>query len=254
MELDNKYCMFLNDLFDDINVVNDKLAFDYRDRTGVSTALGKSNFVPYARKDKTLDGYTIYSVYASGDDSLTDVLLALKKKSFIKVDPQDYEYFLKRTAIFITSKILRPTRCEIVITPRSSTTILNDILKYLQAQNPHIEFLPESYVKTVDLTRIEVDRAHPQITDKIAYGLERIIKNAQQTGKFEIKKALPQYRKFFRNFFEVVDPRLTKKFAGRNICVLDDVLSSGTTVVQILKDVANYAPAEAFGCTLFKTK
>lgn len=246
--------MRLNELFEDISIDQNQLKFDYRDKTGVSTKMGKKEFAPYARKDKTLDGYTVYSVYASGDESLTDVLLALKKKSQVSMDPADYERFLKRTAIFITSKILRPTHADIVVTPRSSTNILNDLLSIIREQNPHIMFLPESYIKTADLSKIEVDHSHPSITPAIAKTLEGIIRAAQRTGKFEIKKALPQNRKFFKNFFEIVDPGLTKRFQGRNVCVLDDVLSSGTTVVQIMKSITDYGPASIYGCTLFKTK
>lgn len=246
--------MLLQHLFDDISIAGDRLQFDYGDKTGVSTRMGKKSFQPYLRKDKTLDGYSVYSVYSSSDENLTDVLLALKKKSYVKMDPADYQHFLRRTAIYITAKILRPLKIDVVVTPRSSTNILNDLLAELQARNPHIEFLPESYVKTADISKIQVDRSHPAITDAIAKSLEAIIRAAQKSGKFEIKKALPQNRKFFKNFFEVVDPALTRKFINRNVCVFDDVLSSGTTVVQIMKDIAVYGPATVAGCVIFKTK
>ena len=246
--------MLLQDLFDDINIVGDRLGFDYNARDGVSTRMGKKDFQPYVRRDKTLDGYSVYSVYSSQDENLTDVLLALKKKSYIKMDPADYAQFIRRTAIYITAKILGPNKTEVVVTPRSSTNILNDLLAELKARNPHIDFLPESYVKTADISKIEVDYSHPAITPAIAKTLEGIVRAAQRTGKFEIKKALPQNRKFFRNFFEVVDPALTKRFINKNVCVFDDVLSSGTTVVQIMKDIGVYGPSAIYGCVIFKTR
>ena len=246
--------MLLHDLFDDINIRNNQLAFDYGDKTGVSTRMGKKAFQPYLRKDQTLDGYSVYSVYSSSDENLTDVLLALKKKSTVQMDPADYQHFIRRTAIYITARILTPLKTSVVVTPKSSTNILNDLLAELKARSPHIEFLPESYIKTADISKIQVDRDHPSITDAIAKTLEGIIRAAQKSGKFEIKKALPQNRKFFRNFFEVVDPALTRKFINQNVIVFDDVLSSGTTVVQIMKDIAVYGPNSVAGCVIFKTK
>lgn len=246
--------MLLQDLFDDINIVGNRLAFDYRDRNGISTRLGKKEFQPYARRDKTLDGYSVYSVYSSQAENLTDILLAIKKKSDVRMEPADYEHFIRRTAIYITAKILQPHGTEVIVTPRSSSGILNDLVRELQTRNPHIEFLPESYVKTADISKIQVDYNHPAITPAIAKTLEGIIRAAQKSGKFEIKKALPQNRKFFRNFFEIVDPRLTKKFINKNVCVFDDVLSSGTTLVQIMKDIGVYGPAAVYGCVIFKTR
>lgn len=233
------------------------LKFNYNDPAGVSTRLGKSSgkqkFIPYLKKDKTLDGYSVYSVYSSSDESTTDVLKALKKKSDIGVSEADYQQFITRTAIFISSKILTPNKIDCIITPKSSTSILNDLLKQLKARNPHIEFFPESFIKTVDLSKIEVDTTNPRITPAIIRSLTSILNTAIKTGRFEIKKALPQNRKFFRNFFEIVDPTLYSKFQNKNICVFDDVLSSGTTLVEIMRTIANYNPKSVIGTVIYKT-
>lgn len=246
--------MNLHDIFEGISVQGNDVKFDYTSQTGVSTKMGKKEFTPYARKDKSVNGYTIYSVYSSDDEFLTDVLLAVKKKSAVQMDPAEYQKFITRTAIFISAKILAPNNVDILVTPKSSTNILNDLIVLIKARNPHIEFLPESFVKTADISKIAVDYNNPALTDKIAEKLEGIVRAANKTGKFEIKKALPQYRKFFKNFFEIVDPKLIQKFDNKNVCVLDDVLASGTTLVQIMSSVADYNPNNVFGVTLFKTK
>lgn len=246
--------MNLHDIFEGISLQGNDVKFDYNAPSGVSTKMGKKDFTPYARQDKSVNGYTIYSVYSSNDEFLTDVLLALKKKSSAQMDPEDYQKFLTRTAMFIGAKILAPNKVDILVTPKSSTNILNDLLVLIKARNPHIEFLPESFIKTADISKIAVDYNNPALTDKIAEKLEGIIRAAQKTGKFEIKKALPQNRKFFKNFFEIVDPKLIQKFNNKNVCVLDDVLASGTTLVQIMSAVADYNPQKVFGVTLFKTK
>lgn len=233
---------------------DDALNFDYDSSEGVSTKLGKGKFQPFLRKDKSVEGYSVYSVYSFKGETTTDVLLALKKKNKVRVNDSDYQNFIKRTAIFISAKMLMPLKIDCIITPKSSTAILNDVIGELRLRNPHIQFFPESYIKTADLSKIEIDTNNEKITPAIAKSLSGMLKTAVQTGKFEIKKALPQYRKFFRNFFEVVDPAILEKLANKNVCVMDDVLSSGTTLLEIMRSVSVYAPHTVVGLTLFKTK
>lgn len=246
--------MKLLELTESLTIDNNKLRFDYGSGQGVSSKMGKRGLVPYLRQDKTVDGCKIYSVYGGAADDLTPVLLALKKKSNVSVDDVDYQQFLRRSAIFITAKVFNPQRTSIVVTPTSSSQILNDLIRHLRERNPHVRFFPESYVKEPDVSKIEIDVDHPQITDLLVKKLGYILNAAKRTGRFEIKKALPQYRKFFKNFYKAVDPSVTKVFSGESVCVLDDVLSSGVTMVQIIKDVALYGPRDVYGLTLFKTK
>lgn len=247
--------MRINEILEGITIdPSQQLKFNYSDPAGVSTRLGKNKFVPYLKKDKTLDGYSVYSVYSSGADTTTDVLKSIKKKSDIKVSDQDYNHFINRTAVFITSKILLPNKIDCIVTPRSSTNILNDLLKQIQARNPHIEFFPESFIKTVDLSKIEIDYDNPKISPGIIRSLTSILNKSMKTGNFEIKKALPQNRKFFRNFFEIVDPKIFAKFQNKNICVIDDVLSSGTTLLEIMKTIASYNPTSVIGTSIYKTE
>lgn len=240
-----------------IDAPQQRLNFNYNDPRGTSTTMGKgtaaSKFTPFLTKSKALDGYSVYSVYTSKDPSTTDVLKAIKRKSGIQMNEADYQHFITRTAIFITSKILAPMAVDCIITPKSSSNVLNDLIVQLQSRNPHITFLPESFVKTVDLSKIEVDTTQPGITPAIAKTLSGILKAAIKTDKFEIKKALPQYRKYFRNFFEVVDPAILEKFQGKRICVLDDVLSSGSTLLAIMRSVSDYNPTSVIGTAIFKT-
>jgi hypothetical protein len=240
-----------------IDPLDRKLRVDYNATDGVSTSLGKSTnknkFIPYLSKSQELAGYTVYSVYSSHDPDTTDVLKAIKKRSDIQIDPEDYRKFVTRTAIFITAKIFSSEQIDCVVTPRSSSNILNDLIAELKTRNPHIKFLPESFVKTVDLSKIELDYTQPGLTDKIARSLNSIIRSATQTGRFEIKKALPHYRKYFKNFFEVVDPAILRQFRNRRVCVLDDVFSSGSTLVAIMKSISDYAPELVIGTSIFKT-
>lgn len=251
--------MRVSEIFEGITIdePQKRLKFNYGDPSGTSTTMGKrtaaSKFTPFLTKSKALDGYAVYSTYTSKDPSTTDVLKAIKRKSEVQMDETDYQQFITRTAIFITAKILSPLRVDCIVTPKSSSNVLNDLIKQLQSRNPHIEFLPESFVKTVDISKIEVDTTQHGITPKIANTLQGILKAAIKADKFEIKKALPQYRKYFKNFFEVVDPNILAKFENKNVCVLDDVLSSGSTLLAIMRSVADYSPKSVIGAAIFKT-
>ena len=232
-----------------------QLKFNYGDPTGVSTRLGKSSkpysFVPYVKQDKTLGGYTIYSVYAA--DDATEILKTLKKKTDIGMEEADYQQFLNRSALFITAKILRPNNIDIIVTPKSSSNILNDLLSLIANKNPHIRFLPDTYVKIADISKIQIDYNNPRITDTIAKRLEDIIHSAIKTGSFEMKKVLPRNRNFLRNFLEIIDPSMLKLFNGQNVCVMDDVITTGITQMEIIRSIADYNPNNVIGVTLYKT-
>ncbi len=249
--------MKIADLLEGITIdpTTNTLSFNYSDNNGTSTKLGKGKKfpVPYIKKDALLDGYAVYSVYAASDAITTDVLMALKRKSNISINPADYKHFIKRTAIFISAKILAQNKIDVIITPKASTDILNDLLHELKERNSHIIFNPESIIKMVDFSKIIIDRTDPRITPAIIVRLELIIKNAMKTGVFEVKKALPVYRKFFKNYFDVVDANLFSKLEGKNVCVIDDIMSIGTTQLQLMRIIADYAPEMVIGANMFKT-
>jgi hypothetical protein len=246
----------LSNLFEKIDLKGDQLVFDYNadvEKSGeASTKLGKGKeFNPFQKKISST-GKIIYSVYNVKES--TPVLKAIKSfDSQNATNIKDYQSFLKRTAIFISSRIFKEVKPDVVITPKSSSNILNDIIKELQNISPHIIFLQEKFKKIVDPEQIKIDYDNPSITPKIIDRLENILRKAKRDGYFQLKAALPQNRKFLQNYFELIDDYKYEKIEGKNIILLDDVVSSGSTFDEMMRILEQYAPNEISGVTIFKT-
>jgi len=238
-------------LSEGISIQNDELVFDYKNKDGLSSSFGKGKkFTPYEKK-ASISGNTIYSVYNVKDLKGAPTIKAIKSGV---ANSSDYRHFIKRTAIFISSKILKKSKPDIVITPASTSFILNDLIEELKSIMPHVKFLKEKFSKVLDPKKITIDLDHPKITDKIIDVLESILKRAKRDGYFQLKKVLPQNRKFLKNYFNLIDDYKYEKIKGKNIVLLDDVVSSGSTFEEMIRIIEQYGPNTINGVTIFKTK
>jgi len=252
MDLGFKEYLELTDLTEGISIQNGELIFDYKSKDGtLQSKLGKGKaFKPFRKKDSK-SGHFIYSVYNVKDLPNAPTLKAIKSGV---ADTADYRYFLKRTSIFITSRIFKDIKPDVVITPASTSYILNDLIDELKKITPQVKFLKEKFKKVLDPNKIVIDYNNPKITPAIIKGLEQIIKRGRREGYFQIKWAHKQFAPFISNFFDLVDDYKWDKLNGQNVVLLDDVISSGTTFQDMLRIIGQYAPKSITGVTIFKTK
>jgi hypothetical protein len=195
--------------------------------------------------------YSVYSVPKS-----TDILKVIKARSYngIDISNKDYRYFIKRTAIFIANRIIKDIKPDIIITPKSTSLILNDLTDELKLILPYITFLTEKFRKVIDMDKIKVDRDNPNITDEIIKRIDGSIRRAKREGYFQIKWIDKRYAKFVSNFFELIDDYNYEKIKDKNVILIDDVYSSGSTMFELLRIMKQYSPAELAAVSIFKTK
>lgn len=233
-----------------INIEIGKKKRTYKDDTEIDLYFGKSKFEPYKTSTENVN---VFSVYSSKGN--TNILKAIKHLGDNNVDVKTSEYlqFIKRTSIYISSKILKNKNIDYIVTPQSSSNILNDVLDDVSKMNPHIKILRENFKKIVDIDKIKILKDHPKITPKIIKMLEKVISNAKSDGYFQIKniKAV-QFRKFVTGYMELIDSYKYEKLKNKNILLLDDVYSSGTTIAEMINKLKMYEPNNIIGITLFK--
>jgi hypothetical protein len=229
-------------------IKDDVLSFDYSNTE--STKMGKRIVMePYKKGGKSTGGIDVYSVYNVHNQ--IDVIKSIKGKGPYTISSEDYQQFLKRTDLYISSKIIKSHKISTIITPKSSSGILNDLIVLLKKRNPHIKFLPETLIKVIDPNQIKIDYDHPKITDKISKRLEGIIRAAVKNKYFEIKKVDKRFAQFVSGYFESKD---NVKFEDDdNIMILDDVVSSGSTFTEIHNIIKGYRYNNVIGTTIFKT-
>jgi len=243
------------EITESVSIVDGKLQFDYaNNKSGQSTKLGKSvgksKFLPRVSKSQTTEGYTVFSVYQMRKGS-SKIVKSLKKKTAIQMTREDYDHFITRTAIFIAGRILKKT--DVVVTPSSTSFILDDILDKLVSINPKIKYIRETFHKN-DANKIKIDYSKFEVSDKVKHMLEGILAKAKIEGFLEVKKIPKQFRKLVTNILIPDNSRLLPKYIdGKNVVVLDDVLSTGGSFVEMARYVENLSPKSVSGVSLFKT-
>lgn len=244
--------MKITDISEGINIDNGELSFDYNSPTGQPTKFGKRKLEPFVSSNKEIRGNRVISIHLKKGDNFVNIVKALKRKNDITVDPEDYNYFIKRTAIY-ASRIIRQQNTDAIVTVKSSHQLIDDLLSEIISRMPHLQTYPSSFIKQTNIQDIQITDDE-RISDKIRNSLQRVIDRAQESGSFEIKKIPPQYRKFITNVFQPSKPSILEKFKDKNVCVLDDVFSSGFTIVQIIDQIQKYHPQSIYGLCIFKTK
>jgi len=247
-------------LIESIGIIDGKLVFDYNNlkpnKDEISTKMGKKEkgvkFVPFASSTDTLNKYKVFSVYSTKGANKSKILKTIKKQTDLEMSNTDYERFIIRTAIFMSAKIVSPNKIDIIILPKTSSKILFDLVDEISSRNPGVSYISQQFTKTKP-KEIKIDVDHPKINDNIISKLEIIKQNAIKKDNFEMKKVPSWMRKFIKNFIELTpDKYLRKHLEGKNILIIDDIFTSGTTM-GAMGDILNmYSPENLVFATLFK--
>ena len=235
-------------LQEDFNIENGKLIFDAaRDKdSGIKSSFGKSKkLTPYK---KTVDGLVSYSLYQTKTSNSTDILKALKSSDFN--DPE-VKKFLIRSAIYAV-RILRSMKADVIVTPISSSDLTKEFVKEIERRTNY-DVLIDSFMKRPDLSKVTIDKDHPKITDSIIKSMQRTLDKAVKSGSLSVKLFAVPHRKFLKNLFEVTDEKIYNKTQDKNVVIIDDVMTSGTTT-QHIRDILITNQAESVSAlTIFKS-
>ena len=180
------------------------------------------------------------------------ILAAEVIKALGREPTEDYRKFIGRTAVFIAGRILGPLRVECIVTPESSSTILNDTADELRRMRPDLDIMREKFRK-LDPSGIRIAEDDPRITPGIVKSLGRVILNAVRDGYFQMKKVNAKDRKFLSNYFALVDGGRYERLEGRRVAILDDLIRTGSSFNEMGRTLEKYAPASVVGVTLFKS-
>lgn len=260
----------LNLILEDITMKDGKVDFKYEAGSKSNTKFGKSGLVKKTNSIKIepfkmkIDEWTdINSIYNKLD---LDVIKILKnKKDSIEngyMTESDYNHFVKRTANFINHVSKYSKESAFIVTPETTALLLKDIVDELNNKTTYdaevsFDGFTKNDVKDIkvdyDLIKSSVKESQQQ---DIINLMEGYLKQFQKQGYFKIKEIKqPQYRKFLTNLFTIKDESLIEKIKGKKIILIDDVLTSGTTlrsVYSILTTLTKPENIQIF--TIFKRK
>jgi hypothetical protein len=231
-------------LTENIDVVDGKL--DFSSETGISDSFGKgSKFAPYKKRVEDSD-IIVYSLYSTKIENSTEILRMIKNSD----DTDELKKFLNRSAVY-AARVIRPLEIDIIVTPKSSSDLTKSFVEELQRRTNYDIFI-DSFHKTPDISNIIVDKIHPKITDKIADSMQKVLDSAKRKGRLSLTKFPVMYRKFLKNLFVSVDESLLTKFDGKNVLIIDDILTSGSTAKSISDILLLHGAKTVYGLTIFK--
>lgn len=236
---------FLDFIIENLDIVDGKLVFDADTDTSIQTAFGKGKKLQPFKKKVPGTEMTSLSLYQS--KQATNVLKALKSADYR--DPE-VKQFINRSAVYAT-RILRQMNIDIIVTPVSSSDLVKIFSKEIQKRT-YYDFYIDSFGKAPDISKITVDKDDPRITDDIIASMEKTLARAKKKGFISVKQFAPPHRKFLKNLFEIIDESLYNKIADKNVVIIDDVMTSGTTAKQIHDVLKSHGANEITTLTMFK--
>ena len=251
-------------ILEEISINGDNLQITMQHYKSASTKDAISTYFrtqPYITTIKGCDA-DVYSLlnYVSSS-SMTDILKSIKGNGPFEVNPKQFEHFMRQVKD-AASKVVKRSNPDIIIYPKSMSPFLKKFVAEVKASAPNAEVLDDAFVKkTLDAEDVEplintshpdwkkFAEEHPEEVKKLKRSLQTNIKK----GELELKKLYKPYVKFIKNFVELRQAYETlEKVMGKSVLVVDDILSSGSTMSEMIRQLSEFEPSKIVGLTVFK--
>lgn len=242
-----EYTQTLNEAFD---IVDGKLVFNApASNSGISSKFGKGKtYTPFIKKVEGVPDLFSYSLYQAKSENATAILKAIKSAD---MNNPAVKAFIVRSAIY-AARVLRSLKADVIVTPHSTSPLVNTFVSEL-AKRISADIFVDSFAKRPDLTKIEIDTSHPNITPAIAKSMKSTLNRAIKQGYLSVKMFAVMHRKFLKNMFELTDPKIIDKVNDKNVLIIDDIMTSGTTTKNIYDILKTNGANNVSALTLFKS-
>jgi hypothetical protein len=231
-----------------------------------------STFVPRLgyKKDIDLNGVDVkvINLYNYVTTEIPQgILKSIKGKGPYLIDDATYTRFLDFT-VEKSVELIGRQNIEYVIYPKSSSYFIKDFIDLLEAKLPKVVFLHEGIIKkqledTEEYVRdnmIDTDyygytKMGPARITEIIKSIIRNIKKNDTAGKGKIITLKDVGNKIgnhvIKGFMEVVHEGIFE-IEGKNILIVDDILSTGTSFKDLIRVVKDFNPSAITGLAIFK--
>jgi len=227
-------------------------------KDAISTYFRTQPYVMHV-KDVDADIYSLLNYVSS--ETTTKILKSLKGSGAYKVNEKQFAALMNqvKAAAGILVKRIKP---DIIIYPKSSSSLVKQFVDEIHAAYPTAEVLSDAFIKKA----LNAEDVEPLINtnhhlwkkfseenpDSVKE-LKRSLKNQIKNGELELKKFYKPYLKFIKNFIELKDAyTVLEKVLDSNVLVVDDILSTGSTMIEMIRQLKEFEPSNVAGLTLFK--
>lgn len=199
--------------------------------------------------------YSYYYAYQLGKSEQSTPLLKSIKMMDDNISSRDIQQLISK-AVLGFNKVFDASTFNAIIVPQSSSLILTELSTQLAKKSGVSILFPESFVKVastdIKLDKEKVDKL-PEKTQKAIYS--SFIKATNPDLPFKIKEIFSRYRKFFMDFIifnSQNDRKLFNAVQGERVILIDDYKTSGTTIKEMIKQLADAGAAEVIVFVLIK--
>ena len=250
-------------LLESIYAAANELKITRQHDPGASTRDAISTYIKRIPYETRVQGSEpIYSIlnYIPNEES-TKLLTSLKGKGPYIVNPEHLDHLLRQVVV-ACRRIIVDVKPDVIVYPSSSSGLLKKFVGMLHETYPTIAVGGEAFVKKILKAGDEealINTKHPDWEKfarehpKSVVELKRSLKNHLSDGVLELKKLYKPYLKFIKNFIELKNAAQTlDQVIDQNVLVVDDVLSSGATMLEMFRQLREFEPKSLSGLTIFK--
>ena len=188
------------------------------------------------------------------------MLKALKRTGTLAVNEKQFETFMTDVGK-AAATVVRRVNPDIIIYPKSKSPLLKQFVDEI-AKYTHAEILGDRFIKAVlDAEDVEplLNTKHPdwkKFSSEYPEDVQKLKKQLithVKRGELELKKLYKPYVKFIQNFVELRDAyEVLDKVMGQKVLVIDDILSTGSTMAEMIRQLTDLEPFKIAGLTLLK--
>lgn len=216
---------------------------------------------PYETRIRGCDA-DVYSLmnYVSSEVT-TNILKSLKGSGPYHVNEKQFAGLMKQIRE-AAAKVVKRVNPTVIIYPKSKSDLLKQFVDEVKASAPNAIVLNDSFIKSaLDAEDVEplINTDHPdwvkfaETHPKDVEKLKKQLKTHIQKGELELKKLYKPYLKFIKNFIELKNAYdVLDKVLGEKVLVVDDILSSGSTMAEMIRQLQDLEPSKIVGLTMFK--
>ena len=209
----------------------------------------------YNNRISKTGGLQYFLTYRAGEKYIKgqkDVFLRKLKSK--QLDDVDYEKLIS-LGIKYFDDYVDISKFDVIITPKSSSGLLRDMIDEIEKYtNNNVIIIDNLFVKnSIENIKKEVDKL--QFTKKTTQtSFNKQFDNATSSGVFKMKdiKFMP-FRRLIKNFLVLsddVEVELVKTISNSRVLVVDDIMSTNTTMLEMSRIIKELNPDEIFGYVL----
>jgi predicted amidophosphoribosyltransferase len=240
-------------LLEIIKSTDDGISIDYNDNatdpTSLNTKFGHhKNRTPYKSSIELPTGHSfpIYSAYKYTKMN-GDVVEKLKRS-----DNDELNSFVNRTSIYL-SKFCRDENIDTIVIQKHPRKLIKKLAEKLSEK---ISMNPPAILDIVeknDIENIKIEiPSNVKNKDRIYVELKKSLADALNSNDpIKIHKIFGKYRHFLTNT-QKINAKFAEDISDKRILVLDDIVTSGKTVADILSILFSFNAKDVKICTVFK--